>query len=70
MIGEFAARDGSDYVMLVNLSLERSAKIKLETTKPYKSKQVFSAETGRLAPLDEQNGHWLVAGQGVLVSFK
>jgi len=70
MVGEFAARDGSDYVMLVNLSLERSANIKLETTKPYKSKQVFSVENGKLVPLDEQNGHWLVAGQGVLVKLK
>jgi hypothetical protein len=70
MVGEFTAKDGTDYVMLVNLSLERSANIRLETIKTYKTKQVFSAENGRLAPLDEQKGPWLVAGQGALVKLK
>jgi hypothetical protein len=69
MVGEFADRNGIDYVMLVNLSLERSANIKLETSKPYKTKQVYSAIDGRLLPLDEKNGHWVPAGHGLLVKL-
>jgi len=70
MVGEFAGPDGADYVMIVNLSLERSANVKLETVRPYKSKLVFSAEDARLAPLDEENGLWLIAGHGALVKLQ
>ena len=70
MVGEFAGPDGADYVMIVNLSLERSANVKLETVKPCKSKLVFSAEDARLAPLDEENGLWLLAGHGALVKLQ
>lgn len=67
MVGEFQGEHGHDYAMLVNLSLERSANIKIRTATDYQSKQVFSAEDGALLPLDEDNGHWLLAGHGVLV---
>ena len=70
MVGEFKDEHGADYVMLVNLSLSQSVNLKIETMRPFKSKQVFSAEDGRLSPLDEQNGHWLVAGQGALVKLE
>ena len=70
MVGEFIDDKGVDFVMVVNLSLEKSTNIKLETVKPYKTKQVLSSEDGRLLPLDEKNGHWLVAGQGVLVRLE
>ena len=70
MIGEFHDEHGHDYAMLVNLSLERSANIKIRTLKDYQNKQVFSAEDGRLMPLDEENGHWLLAGHGVLVKLE
>jgi hypothetical protein len=70
MVGEFIDDKGVDFVMIVNLSLEKSTNIKLETVKPYKTKQVLSSEDGRLLPLDEKNGHWLVAGQGVLVRLE
>ena len=70
MVGEFTDEQGSDYGMIVNLSLEQSTNIKLETVKPYKTKQVFSAVDGRLLPLDDKNGHWLVAGQGVLIRLE
>jgi hypothetical protein len=70
MVGEFSDERGADYVMLVNLSLERSTNVKLETAKPYKLRQVFSAEDGRLQPLDEKNGHWLAAGQGLLLKLE
>ena len=69
MVGEFNDEHGSDYVMLVNLSLERSTNIKVETVKSYQTKQVFSAVDGKLLPLDEQNGHWLAAGHGVLIKL-
>jgi hypothetical protein len=69
MVGEFQDEEGTDYVMLVNLSLERSANIKLETVKSYPTKRVVSAEDGQLTPLDQQSGHWLIAGQGVLIKL-
>lgn len=67
MVGEFTGDDGADYVMVVNLSLTRSANVVLATAKAYKSRQYISAEDGKRFPLDEKNGHWLVAGQGVLI---
>lgn len=70
MLGEFIDEKGTDFVMIVNLSLEKSTSIKLETVKPYKTKQAFSSEGGRLLPLDEKNGHWLVPGQGLLVRLE
>jgi len=56
--------------MLVNLSLSKSANIQLETMRSYKAKQIVSPEDGRLMPLEEKNGHWLVAGQGILVKLE
>jgi hypothetical protein len=70
MVGEFQDEQGHDWVMLVNLSLERSANIKIATAKVYKTKEVVSAEDGRLLPFDEQNGHWLLAGHGLLIKLK
>jgi len=70
MVGEFSDEKGTDFVMVVNLSLEKSTNIKLETVKPYKTKQRYSSEDGRLVPLDEKNGHWLSAGHGVLVRLE
>ena len=70
MAGEFQDEQGHDYVMLVDLSLESSANIKLSTVKSYKAKQSVSAEDGRLLPLDEENGHWLLAGHGVLLKLE
>ena len=70
MVGEFTDASGKDYVLLVNLSLERSTNVKLDTVKPYKTKGVFSAVDGRMLPLDERNGHWILAGQGLLVKLE
>lgn len=69
MVGEFTGEDGVDYAMVVNLSLERSANFVLKTRKQYARKEVFSASDGSLSPLDEENGHWLVAGAGVLIKL-
>jgi hypothetical protein len=70
MVGEFTDGKQADYVMLVNLSLQRSANIKLDTAKDYKSRQVVSAEDGSLSPLDAERGHWLTPGQGVLIRLE
>jgi len=70
MVGEFQDEQGHDYVMLVNLSLETSANVKIATANTYNTKQVVSAEDGRLLPLDEKNGHWLLAGHGVLIKLE
>ncbi len=70
MVGEFTDGKQADYVMLVNLSLQRSANIKLDTAKDYKLRQVVSAEDGSLSPLDAERGHWLTPGQGVLIRLE
>jgi hypothetical protein len=70
MIGEFEGKGGSPYVMVVNLSLEKSANFALHTQKPYSKKQVISAVDGAAHPFDETNGQWLVPGQGVLIELK
>ena len=70
LVGEFKDVYGADYVMIVNLSLQWSANIELETVRPYMTKQVFSAETGRPGPLDEKNGLWLIAGHGALMKLE
>jgi len=69
MVGEFVDDKGVDYVMVVNLSLEQPTTFKLGTATPYKARQVFSSEDGRLSPLDEHNGRDLPAGQGVLIKL-
>ncbi len=67
MIGEFKHDDGTDYIMVVNLSIEKSAKFTLETTRPYNKIEIISAEDGALHQVDNESGYWLVAGQGVLI---
>lgn len=69
MIGEFKGEDGFDYVMVVNLSLGRSANFLLETAKDYAHKETMSPWDASKSPLDEENGHWLVAGHGVLIKL-
>jgi hypothetical protein len=67
MIGEFKGSPDGTYVVVVNLSLEKSAKFKLKTVRPFKTIDVVSAEDGSPAPLDNEEGVWPVAGQGVLI---
>ena len=69
MVGEFVDSDGGAYVMIVNLSLEKSTNIKLKTATEYKNKEVISATDGRPSPLDEDNGLWLVPGHGALIKL-
>jgi hypothetical protein len=69
MIGEFRHANGDRYVMLVNLSLERSAKFSLTTQSPFDTIQIVSAVDGSLSTFDRKSGLWLVAGQGVLLKL-
>ena len=66
MVGEFKAQNGECYAMVVNLSLERSARFKLRTTGSAQI-GVVSAADGRLSPFDSNHSLWLPAGQGVLL---
>lgn len=69
MVGEFKSNYGTNYVMVVNLSLEKSAKFILKTISSYEKMQVVSAEDGTLRRMDNEIGLWLVAGQGVLIKL-
>jgi hypothetical protein len=70
MVGEFRHANGDAFIMVVNLSLERSAKFFVKTTEHYTAIKVVSAVDGSLTTLDEKGGHWLVAGQGVLLKLE
>ena len=68
MIGEFSGPRDAKYVMLVNGSLQRSAKVNLTLTN--KSKIVhISPVDGSESPLEEENSLWLGAGQGALLRY-
>lgn len=67
MVGEFTGSDGADFAMVVNLSLKRSAKFRIKTAAAAKGIDIVSAEDGRLVPMDNEAGAWLVAGQGLLL---
>jgi hypothetical protein len=69
MVGEFRHANGEAYVMVVNLSLERSAKFALKTKEPCHGIQIVSAVDGSLSAFDEKDGLWLVAGQGALLAL-
>ena len=69
MVGEFKHSNGDSYVMVVNLSLERSAKFTLTTTQPCDSIRIVSAVDGSLSAFDQKKGLWLTAGQGVLLTL-
>lgn len=70
MVGEFRDSQGQNWVMLVNLSLEKSTNVRLTTVKSYERIEAISAEDGRSLPWDVQNGHWLLAGHGLLIRFE
>ena len=70
MVGEFVDRDGNDYAMLVNLSLEHSARFHLKTVKDYASVEKISPIDGSLSPLiTNETGEWLLPGHGVLLKL-
>lgn len=60
MVGEFVSEEGTRYVMVVNLSLEKSAKFILETNVSQEKLWIVSAvEAGELIPADDQNEFFL-----------
>jgi len=70
MVGEFEGAGGARYAMVVNLSLEKSAKFQLKTIRPAGSVAIVSAADGSLSLLDTKEGCWLTAGQGVLLRLR
>ena len=69
MVGEFMDQAGIAYAMVVNLSLERSAKFTLTTRDSTARIQIVSALDGSLSGFDGKAGCWLVAGGGVLLKL-
>jgi len=68
MIGEFVSESGTNYVMVVNLSLEKSARFDLKTKVAQEKIWTISVgEDGQLVQASHRNGIWLTAGQGVLI---
>lgn len=70
MVGEFVAEDAGRYIMVVNLSLEKSANIALELSEAYQGGTVISAEDESELGMEEGNASWLVAGQGALIKLR
>jgi hypothetical protein len=69
MVGEFRHTNGETYLMIVNLSLERSAKFTLTLRQPCDAIKIVSAADGSLSSFDQKAGLWLTAGQGVLMAL-
>lgn len=68
MIGEFASQeDAVDHLVLVNLSLERSAKINLKELPPVSNLEEYSPADGHLSKCGMSL--YLPAGQGVLLKI-
>ncbi len=67
MVGEFKHEDGSAYAMIVNLSLEKSAKLIPMRDGEAVEGVYFSPHDGRPLPINYDHGLWVVAGQGVLI---
>jgi hypothetical protein len=67
MVGEFSSSRGAKLVMLVNLSLERTAQFTIKRTTPGPMKSISPVDGSRAAV--EDNAIWLPAGQGVLLEL-
>lgn len=67
LVGEFRSSDGADYCLVVNLSLERSAKFEFKAAGRVLDGEARSAEDGSPTPMNSKFGNWLTAGQGVLI---
>jgi hypothetical protein len=68
MVGEFVSSTGANYMMVVNLSLEKSARFDVQTK--IESEKIWTVdvgEEGRLVLASHKKGIWLTAGQGVLI---
>ena len=67
MIGEFKSESGQSYLMVVNLSLERTGKFTLNLAHPIDPISLFSTSDNSFTPFNQSNGCWLPAGQGILL---
>lgn len=70
MVGEFRAQDGAQYAMIVNLSLQKSARVVMELGEGRQAGGVISPEDGSELPLEDGNALWLTAGQGALIALR
>jgi hypothetical protein len=67
MVGEFAGAGDERFAMVVNLSLERSAKVIVKARA--KSIRRVSPVDRSLTPLAMDGSLWLAAGQGMLLKL-
>lgn len=68
MIGEFVSSRDTNYVMVVNLSLEKTTKFNIETKIPNERLWMLDlGENGEFVPVSYKKGIWLTAGQGILI---
>ncbi|MGL6225477.1 MAG: hypothetical protein ACRC10_02495 [Thermoguttaceae bacterium] len=72
MVGEFKGKDGSDWVMFVNLSLENSAHIRPKFVNEPTGLKVVSPKTGTIRDFkwDPQEGTWVMPGHGILLQLE
>ncbi len=66
MVGEFSGENESKWAMVVNLSLERSAKVVMKTNGSVKKIGIVSGADGSIAPMWPDGAIWL-AGEGILL---
>lgn len=71
MVGEFSGSQGEHYAMLVNLSLERTAQMKVEIARAsgHHSIEIISPVDRSVSKYDRKLGLWLNPGQGMLLKF-
>ncbi len=67
MVGEFRDAAGADYAMIVNLSLEQTARITLDLADGGAPEASLSTEDGTWIPHDEAPLRWLTPGEGRLL---
>ncbi len=70
MLGCFCDDAGGDYVMVVNTSLERSAKFRLELGPDRAVESRYCPAAGAFRPMAPDEARWLVAGEGVLLRLR
>ncbi len=70
MLGEFVDATGHRFVMVVNMSLAKSARFTFDTVHQSKSISVISAMDGSRSKFDPKGRLWLTAGSGVLLSIE
>jgi len=70
MIGCFVDDKGTDYALVVNTSLERSAKFRLGLTPGRGVEARFGTAAGTFAAMEADEERWLTAGEGVLLRLQ